>query len=237
MPTNNGFIRGAAPVAYDMTTNTSEKHDYNNHDTHNKHNGHAGDSSLQDDDDDYEDVYGTYTLPKEMPQTARSPYDPKIQPHDNLHRNFSNTSQTISTMSSPWGKWSSKTSRDGNDSKSTFKSKHPAGAPSVSRRTIPLSSPAATRFGWMPKTWAARTFLAVTLLEAIADVSIETVLLSRYKDRQGSIKDADGKLSALPVFLMAFGMAHVYQCFLAVDSVINRNSILVFGLVLFNSAL
>jgi hypothetical protein len=79
-------------------------------------------------------------------------------------------------------------------------------------------------------------FLLVTLAEAAADVSIEAVLLSRFRQSQGSFSVSGGNLSALPVFLVVFGMAHLYQCFLAVDAIVNRNTILVFGLVAFNLA-
>ena len=187
-------------------------------------------------EDDYEDIFGHYAMPTVPPIPLKTlPYSQQAQIRDDLQRNASTSNQSATTSSSRWGKWLP--SRGGaNDSLSEIKGKHTA-TPSISRRTLPLSSPAAKRFGWMPQTWATRLFLLVTLAEAAADISIEAVLLSRFKERQGTITDGHGNLSALPVFVMVFGMAHVYQCFLAVDSVVNRNTILVFGLVVFNSAL
>jgi len=187
--------------------------------------------------DDYEDIYGHYTMPTLPPIPPKSSYyNQHARNHEELQRNASTSNQSATTSSSRWGKWWSSKSA-ANDSQSEFKSRHMAGAASISRRTIPLSSPAAKKFGWMPQTWATRLFLLVTLAEAAADISIESVLLSRFRDLQGSITDGQGNISALPVFVMVFGMAHLYQCFLAVDSVVNRNTILVFGLVVFNSAL
>ncbi|PWN40793.1 hypothetical protein IE81DRAFT_331351 [Ceraceosorus guamensis] len=100
------------------------------------------------------------------------------------------------------------------------------------------SSRASRYFGWFPRSLPIQLFLLVTLLESTVDISIEAVLLSRFQSQEGSIvgPGADGRQPALPVFVMVFCLAHVYQSALAVDAVVNRNSILVFGLVLFNIA-
>lgn len=192
------------------------------------------------DGDAFEDIYSHYATPTPSPNSAAQPpsYIPQIHSSNqqDVQRNFSKSNQSVTTSASRWGKWDSSKAAL-NDSQSTFKSKHLGGSHSISKRTLPLSSPAAKKFGWLPQTWATRLFLLVTVLEAAADVSIEAMLLSRFRRQQGSIMDADGNVSALPVFVMVFGMAHLYQCFLAIDSVVNRNTILVFGLVVFNSAL
>lgn len=94
-------------------------------------------------------------------------------------------------------------------------------------------------WAWIPASLPIRIFLLVTLLESGVDIAIETVLLLRFKHQEGSIVgvNKDGDQPALPVFVMVFCLAHVYQCALAVDAVVNRNSILIFGLVIFNLAL
>jgi hypothetical protein len=199
-----------------------------------KHEGYKRDTTLEE-TDECEDIYGHYAnLPPVLPK--ESYYNQQDRRQEDLQRNASGSNQSGTTSSSRWGRWWSSKSA-ASDAQSEFKARHLAGAPSISRRTIPLSSPASKRFGWMPQTWATRLFLLVTLAEAAADISIESVLLTRFRHLKGSITDGEGHLSPRPVFVLVFGMAHVYQCFLAVDSVVNRNTILVFGLVVFNSAL
>lgn len=189
------------------------------------------------DNDAFDDIYSHYTSPTESPASTRTHYYTQhTHPQQALQRNHSDYDQSILTPSSRWDNiMSPKSNMD--DSQSDFKTRHFAAAPSISKRTMGISSSKAKRFSWLPQTWATRLFLLVTLLETAADISIESMLLYRYRSLQGAIVETDGNISALPVFVMVFGMAHVYQCFLAVDAVANRNSILVFGLVVFNSAL
>jgi hypothetical protein len=230
---SSGFVRGAAPHALDMMGAHSEEDSYFDEEEREL----SKRNTTLEGDDDYAEIYGHYATPAVPPIPPQtSYYHQQSRRHEQLQRNESSTNQSNTTSSSRWGNWWSSKS-ELNDSQSEFKSRHTPAAASISRRTLPLSSPAATRFGWMPRTWATRLFLLVTLAEAAADVSIESVLLSRFRDLQGTITDGEGNLSALPVFVMVFGMAHVYQCFLAVDSVVNRNTILVFGLIVFNAAL
>lgn len=90
---------------------------------------------------------------------------------------------------------------------------------------------------WIPNSWACRFFLLITLAEASIDISIESVLFARYQfhRRTHPSPDDDSKSRALPVFVIVFSIAHVYQLFLAVDAVINRNTILVIGAIIFNA--
>lgn len=235
----SAYIRGAAPHTLDMR-GPQAGFDYD--DEEDDDDEQYDKSGPAHDGDAFEDIYSHYATPTPSPNSSAQPpsYVPQIhsshQRQQDVQRNLSKSDQSFITSASRWGNWS--TSKAAlNDSQSTFKTKHLVGAHSISKRTLPLSSPAAKKFGWMPQTWATRMFLLVTLLEAAADVSIESMLLSRFRRQQGSIMDANGNVSALPVFVMVFGMAHLYQCFLAIDSVVNRNTILVFGLVVFNSAL
>lgn len=223
---SSAYVRGAAPLKVDMmgVQDVFEADEYDEK---------SNKSIPIYDNDAFDDIYSHYTSPTESPASAKSPYHSQQQLYrqQTLLRNDSDNDQTTTTTSSRWDK-------NFTDSQSGFSTKHFAAAPSISKRTIAtVSSPKAKRFSWLPQTWATRFFLLVTLLEAASDVSIETVLLSRFRRLQGTIVEADGNISALPVFVMVFAMAHVYQCFLAIDAVINRNSILVFGLVVFNSAL
>lgn len=88
---------------------------------------------------------------------------------------------------------------------------------------------------WLPTSTSARLFMAITLAEAVVNISIEAVLLSRYRSTQTLTKDGTDSLRSLPVFVLCFCLAHSYQTLLSVDACINRNVILVFGLVIFNA--
>lgn len=92
-------------------------------------------------------------------------------------------------------------------------------------------------WAWIPESWACRLFLLITLAEASINISIESVLFVRYQfhKRTHPTPDDDSKMRALPVFVIVFSVAHVYQFFLAVDAVINRNTILVIGAIIFNA--
>ncbi len=85
-------------------------------------------------------------------------------------------------------------------------------------------------------SWPSRVFLLVTLLEAAIDISIESILLARFQN-QKDINANVAEQRALPVWLIVFGLAHVYQFFLAVDAVVNKNTILVIGMAIFNGCL
>jgi len=80
-------------------------------------------------------------------------------------------------------------------------------------------------------------FLILTLAEASVDIAIESVLFARYQfhKRMHPSPDDDSKSRALPVFVIVFSIAHVYQFLLAVDAVMNRNTILVIGAIIFNA--
>ncbi|PWN51917.1 hypothetical protein IE53DRAFT_29439 [Violaceomyces palustris] len=92
-------------------------------------------------------------------------------------------------------------------------------------------------WAWIPKSLACRLFLLITLAEATINISIESVLFARFQEHKhhDTTQEDQAKTRALPVFLIVFSLAHIYQFLLAIDSVVNRNTILVIGLVIFNS--
>lgn len=194
----------------------------------------------------YEDIYGQYAQMDENLHDSTTPYKSTTahlqNPEKDLNRNQSTSNRTDYTASSSvfGGLLGSKRNNstkmaqrsNSKNVNGVNRTRHQRGIPS----TTLLSSPASRRFGWIPSTWPARLFILITFIEAAADISIEAVLLSRFRESQGQLSVNGGNLSALPVFLMVFGFAHVYQCFLAIDATVNRNTILVFGLVIFNLA-
>ncbi|ETS63642.1 hypothetical protein PaG_01942 [Moesziomyces aphidis] len=92
-------------------------------------------------------------------------------------------------------------------------------------------------WAWIPDSWACRLFLLITLAEASINIAIESMLFVRYQFHRKThpTPDDDSKSRALPVFVIVFSIAHIYQFFLAIDAVINRNTILVIGSIIFNA--
>lgn len=91
-------------------------------------------------------------------------------------------------------------------------------------------------WSWIPSSWTQRLFILINLTEAVINISIEAVLLSRYSASEGSLTDANTKsLRALPVFVLCFCLAHTYQVLLSFDACLNRNTILVLGLAIYNT--
>ncbi|CAO1619597.1 unnamed protein product [Parajaminaea phylloscopi] len=88
---------------------------------------------------------------------------------------------------------------------------------------------------WLPTSWTSRLFMLITLAEAVVNISIEAVLLSRYNSSQGLTRQGSDELRALPVFVLCFCLAHSYQVLLSIDACVNRNTILVVGLAVFNA--
>ncbi|GAK62312.1 uncharacterized protein PAN0_001d0512 [Moesziomyces antarcticus] len=92
-------------------------------------------------------------------------------------------------------------------------------------------------WAWIPDSWACRLFLLITLAEASINIAIESMLFVRYQFHRKThpTPDDESKSRALPVFVIVFSIAHIYQFLLAVDAVINRNTILVIGSIIFNA--
>ena len=85
-------------------------------------------------------------------------------------------------------------------------------------------------------SWISWIYLMIVLLESGVNIVIESILLSRF-NQQKSIQVDVAKEKALPVFLLVFGAAHVYQIILSVDAVVNKNTILVIGMVISNACI
>lgn len=108
------------------------------------------------------------------------------------------------------------------------------GSPSRQRS---YAYPAKRRYcSWIPDSWACRCFLLITLAEACINIAMESVLFARYQFHSKTHPTAvdESRSRALPVFVIVFSIAHIYQFILAVDAVINRNTILIIGLIIFN---
>lgn len=89
---------------------------------------------------------------------------------------------------------------------------------------------------WVPSSWACRLFLLLTVAEAAIDIGIESVLLARFQAQEDASSDIT-RNRALPVFVGIFALAHIYQLALAIDAIVNKNTIMVIGLAIFNLCL
>lgn len=91
----------------------------------------------------------------------------------------------------------------------------------------------------IPSSNVQRAFLAVVLIETALDVGIMADLLYRYNllvdDDSGSDGSRTITTSTLPVYLVIFLLAHLFQLCVAVYSTISRNTIQLVGLLIFNA--
>ncbi|GAA5830622.1 hypothetical protein JCM11251_002536 [Rhodosporidiobolus azoricus] len=87
----------------------------------------------------------------------------------------------------------------------------------------------------LPQTLATWAFFSVTALETIADGVIVAVLLNSFEEKLWQTVLRRDEKSVLPVYLGLFILAHVFQLAFAIDALIAKNIIQIFGLLLFNS--
>lgn len=91
----------------------------------------------------------------------------------------------------------------------------------------------------IPTSNVQRAFLVVVLIETAFDVGIMADLLYRYNllvdDDSGSNSSGTITTSTLPVYLVIFLLAHLFQLCVAVYSTISRNTIQLVGLLIFNA--
>jgi len=92
----------------------------------------------------------------------------------------------------------------------------------------------------LPSSMACRLYLASVLLETIVDLAIEAdilVLLNRTIPTSSSGQGDNLSLSRLPVYLVVFALAHLFQLILAIDAVHARNTLQFIFLTIFNALL
>lgn len=81
----------------------------------------------------------------------------------------------------------------------------------------------------------------VVVIETILDLAIESILLSRVQhavEATSSTSESDSPTLArnpTPVYLLVFGMAHVFQYMLALDAVYYKNVLQFVFLAIFNA--
>ncbi|WWD18073.1 hypothetical protein CI109_102520 [Kwoniella shandongensis] len=110
---------------------------------------------------------------------------------------------------------------------------------------IPLSN-ATRRHGtgrwWnrlIPSTTLTRILLATILIEAIINLAIEGNILSRFRDEATSSDAAELEVEnkrRLPIYLIIFGLAHLWELVLTVIAIRTKNTIQVIAVTAFNYA-
>ncbi|EIW72740.1 hypothetical protein TREMEDRAFT_16349, partial [Tremella mesenterica DSM 1558] len=89
------------------------------------------------------------------------------------------------------------------------------------------------------ESWACRCLLAVVILESLIDLSIEGNILWRFNQEAQSSNVSLLILEnkrRLPVYLVIFGLAHLWQLVLTIIAVRTRNTIQAIAVTMFNFA-
>lgn len=76
---------------------------------------------------------------------------------------------------------------------------------------------------WFPESGAARLFLLVCLIESVVDLGLEVYVIVRT-DLFDGLKSSITRMP-LAVYLMIFGLAHIFQVVLAWDALTVKNTI------------
>ncbi|GAA5905459.1 hypothetical protein JCM6882_003167 [Rhodosporidiobolus microsporus] len=87
----------------------------------------------------------------------------------------------------------------------------------------------------LPQTPATVAWISVTALETVADGVIVAVLLNSFEEKLWQTVLRRDEKSVLPVYLGLFILAHVFQLILAIDALIAKNIIQVWGILAFNT--
>ena len=107
----------------------------------------------------------------------------------------------------------------------------------------PRGPPSGWREILFPNSVPCRLYLMVIIVETILDLAVESILLSRVQhavNATSSTTEEDSPTLArnpIPVYLLEFGMAHVFQYMLALDAVYHKNVLQFLFLAIFNALL
>ncbi|KDQ12811.1 hypothetical protein BOTBODRAFT_56603 [Botryobasidium botryosum FD-172 SS1] len=106
---------------------------------------------------------------------------------------------------------------------------------------LPPDKPEPKKGVWerlVPNSMACRLYLLIILIETTIDIAIEADILIRVQATNLDTTDEDARdLSTrrLPVYLIIFALAHVFQFLLALDAVHQRNTLQFIFLAIFNA--
>ncbi|KIR30533.1 hypothetical protein I307_03643 [Cryptococcus deuterogattii 99/473] len=109
-------------------------------------------------------------------------------------------------------------------------------------RDWPVATPVARKRWWdgiFPSTLYTRLLLAIIIFETVVDLCIEGNILYRFNEEVKSNNSTEVELEnkrRLPVYLIIFGLAHLWQFVLTIIAIRTKNTIQVFALTIFNFA-
>ncbi|WVO19665.1 uncharacterized protein IAS62_000955 [Cryptococcus decagattii] len=109
-------------------------------------------------------------------------------------------------------------------------------------RDWPVATPVARKRWWdgiFPSTLYTRLLLTVIIFETVVDLCIEGNILYRFNEEVKSNNSTEVELEnkrRLPVYLIIFGLAHLWQFVLTIIAIRTKNTIQVFALTIFNFA-
>jgi hypothetical protein len=90
---------------------------------------------------------------------------------------------------------------------------------------------------FLPESTPCRLYILVVVLQTLVDLAIEGVLVLKFQQAANidpTPKQDQSPTQRLPVYFTIFGLAHVFQFILAVDSVCTRNTLQLMFLAAFN---
>ncbi|WVQ85577.1 hypothetical protein IAT38_007743 [Cryptococcus sp. DSM 104549] len=91
----------------------------------------------------------------------------------------------------------------------------------------------------IPSTTLTRILLATIILELIIDLAVEGNILYRFNEEVKSTSSTDLEVEnkrRLPIYLIIFGLAHLWQLVLTVIAIRTKNTVQVIAVTLFNYA-
>ncbi|OXC70921.1 hypothetical protein AYX13_00338 [Cryptococcus neoformans] len=106
----------------------------------------------------------------------------------------------------------------------------------------PVAASIAKKRWWnriFPSTLYTRLLLTIIIFETVVDLCIEGNILYRFNEEVKSNSSTEVELEnkrRLPIYLIIFGLAHLWQFVLTVIAIRTKNTIQVFALTIFNFA-
>jgi len=86
----------------------------------------------------------------------------------------------------------------------------------------------------LPKSWPIRLFLATVVLETIIDLAVQADIYTRISSIPTVSQDNQSSARRVILYLALFAFAHVFQLLLAIEAVLQQNTLQFLFLTIFN---
>lgn len=89
----------------------------------------------------------------------------------------------------------------------------------------------------IPRTLPTILFLSITILQTVVNSTVIAILLNAFEKNSSVLSaiNARDEGSILPIYLALFILAHLFQLIFSLDGLANKNMIMIFGLISFNT--